>query len=49
VVQIAAKLVLEPIFEADLDQAPIGIPRNGAELTWSKKSIRFSAAPDPEI
>jgi len=39
VVQTAAKLVLEPIFETDLEPAPTVIDRNGVRRTPSGKYI----------
>ena len=47
VVQTAAKLVLEPIFEAVLDPRPMATGQGGAGLTRSRKCTRCSAAAIP--
>ena len=47
VVQTAAKLVLEPIFEADLDLRPMAIGRDGAGPTRSRRCTRCSAEVTP--
>ncbi len=47
VVQTAAKLVLEPIFEADLDPAAMAIGRDGAGPTRSRRCTRCSAEATP--
>ena len=44
VAQTAAKLVLEPIFEAILTRMPMVIDRNGARRTRSGKCNSFCAA-----
>ena len=47
VVQTAAKLVLEPIFEADPTPRPMATGQGGAGLTRSRKCTRCSAAATP--
>jgi hypothetical protein len=37
VVQTAAKLVLEPLFEADLERIPMATVRDGAQRALSRK------------
>ena len=47
VVQTAAKLVLEPIFEADLEPKPMAIDRSEARRTPSRKCTSCSAKATP--
>jgi RNA-directed DNA polymerase len=47
VVQTAAKLVLEPIFEADLDLRPMAIGRGGAGPTRSRRCMPCCAEASP--